>query len=62
MEPEIEPTLPEAPPTEAATELSLSPDVLAGTVEAPETRGLGWVFSGDEGLRAGWSVPQTLVP
>ncbi len=56
MEPEIEPTLPEAPPTEAATELSLSPDVLAGTVEAPETRGLGWVFSGDEGLRAGWSV------
>jgi membrane protease YdiL (CAAX protease family) len=56
MEPEIQPSLPEEPPTEAATELSVPPDGPAETMNAPERRGLGWVFSGSEGLRAGWSV------
>ena len=49
MEPENRISQPEAPPDEAA--LTSEP-----LVPTPKYRGLRWVFIGDQGLRAGWSV------
>ena len=56
MEPEIQPTSPEASPTEAATDSALTPETFAQTLGAPEASSLGWVFTGSDGLRSGWSI------
>ena len=61
MEPEIEPPPQPAPSAQAANEAIVSSELHAaghGTPapEHPEYRGLRWIFIGDVGLRAGWSV------
>jgi hypothetical protein len=57
MEPEIPSSLPEASPTKPDPEKPCAET--AETIFAPgftESGGLPWVFSGPQGLRAGWSV------
>ena len=54
MEPEIQPPLPEAPPAEIATGAALTLEPLAPAPNAPKFRRLRWIFSGSQGLRAGW--------
>ncbi|MGA2167107.1 MAG: CPBP family intramembrane glutamic endopeptidase [Terracidiphilus sp.] len=56
MEPEIQPTLPEAPPAEPAPEVSTAPEAAPVAPDPWETRAVRWVFLGSQGLRAGWSV------
>ena len=56
MEPEIQPTLPEAPPAEPAPEAALTPEPVPVAPDPWETRAVRWVFLGSQGLRAGWSV------
>jgi hypothetical protein len=54
VDPEIQPSLPEAPLAEAAPEAVLTPDLASLTPDAKEYRGLRWAFIGKQGLRAGW--------
>jgi hypothetical protein len=56
VDPEIQPSLPEAPLAEAAPEAVLTPDLASLTPDAKEYRGLRWAFIGKQGLRAGWSA------
>jgi membrane protease YdiL (CAAX protease family) len=55
-DPEIQPTLPEAPPSLAVPEASPTPDPAPISPQPWETRALLWVLLGPQGLRAGWSV------
>lgn len=54
--PEIQPTQPEAPRTEAQLETSSEVEPVPAAVEPLETRILLRILLGPEGLRAGWSV------
>ena len=66
MEPENHSPVPEATPAEEpAADTSLLPEDASAPSPAPgpnanpdpeEYRGVDWVFIGDQGLRAGWSV------
>jgi membrane protease YdiL (CAAX protease family) len=67
MDPEIEPPLPEVAPEQAAAEpaeLLPSSPFSANSQGEDEYRGLRWIFIGDQGLRAGWSVMMftTILP
>jgi membrane protease YdiL (CAAX protease family) len=60
MEPEI-PHVPSETPSEKTAETAdatspLAPEPGSFSPDAPEPRDLFWVFSGKQGLRAGWSV------
>jgi len=56
MEPEIQPTATEAPPPGTSPAVAQLPELLSASPEPPKFRRLRWVFIGDAGLRAGWSV------
>jgi membrane protease YdiL (CAAX protease family) len=61
MEPEIQPPLPEVPPTEDATDAALTPEPADIPLGERVIDGLRWVFTGKQGLRAGWSVVIFLI-
>src|ERR1035438_2920793 len=56
MEREIQPPLTEALADNHADDPALATEPLALPEIEEEYRGLRWVFVGDDGLRAGWSV------
>jgi membrane protease YdiL (CAAX protease family) len=56
MEPEIQPPVPSAPLAGDAMERAGSSNSSAIDRDSSEYRGLLWIFSGSQGLRAGWSV------
>ena len=61
---------PELPPTEATAETSFkavleaapTSEALAPTRESKLVRAMRWIFTGGQGLRAGWSVAIAPVP
>jgi hypothetical protein len=55
MEPENDPLLPEVPPNRVPVETNPA-EIVTLAPEPPKYRGLRWIFIGDGGLRAGWSV------
>lgn len=55
MESENQPPLPEVTPMQAA-EQTAAPELLTTIPDPWETRAMVWMFWGEEGLRAGWSV------
>ncbi len=61
MEPEVEPVVPEVKPAEYLSLAAAEGEDAAITAEAVAARGLSWVFKGEGGLRAGWSVLLFLV-
>ena len=56
IDPEIQPTLPDASPPEPGTEISPLPEPVSIAPDPWETRAVRWVFLGSQGLRAGWSA------
>lgn len=56
MEPEALPPMPELAPAIGALNEQVWPDSPAPAPEPEEYHGLRWVFVGNQGLRAGWSV------
>jgi membrane protease YdiL (CAAX protease family) len=56
VEPDIQPTLPQAPLNEPALQPPLPPAPFDLIPEPPETRFMRFVFLGAQGLRAGWSA------
>jgi hypothetical protein len=56
MEPEIQVPASGVLPTEPAAQQNLPAEPFALTPDPWETRAVRWVFLGDQGLRAGWSV------
>jgi uncharacterized protein len=55
-DPAVQPTISEAPTTDAALERSVAPELVPAAPEPWETRVLLKILVGPEGLRAGWSV------
>jgi hypothetical protein len=56
MEPEIQPSVPEALPAEADAGADVPTKPIPDFPDSWETRAVRWVFLGGQGLRAGWSV------
>ena len=59
--PELQPQQPEALSAETAREAALTPEPLAPKQKSKLIRALRWTFTGNQGLRAGWSVLTFLV-
>jgi hypothetical protein len=56
MDPEIQPPTPEPVPDPQMPDWHSWPDGPSPAPSIPPYRGLRWIFIGDQGLRAGWSV------
>jgi len=60
-DPEIPLPSPEVPPAETAVKAAPAPQLPAIAQDPWETRAVRWLFMGNQGLRAGWSVASFII-